>query len=68
MTTSTPSAPTTASLPSRVHDMAQTLPMIIQGGMGVAVSSWRLARAVALTGQAFVDTLRVMRKQMGDAA
>jgi nitronate monooxygenase len=26
-------------------------PIIIQGGMGVAVSGWRLARAVALTGQ-----------------
>ena len=26
-------------------------PRIIQGGMGVAVSSWRLARAVSLTGQ-----------------
>lgn len=27
------------------------LPTIIQGGMGVAVSNWRLARAVSLTGQ-----------------
>ena len=27
------------------------LPVVIQGGMGVAVSSWPLARAVALTGQ-----------------
>ena len=26
-------------------------PIIIQGGMGVAVSSWRLARAVAQLGQ-----------------
>lgn len=26
-------------------------PVIIQGGMGVAVSGWRLARAVAVTGQ-----------------
>jgi len=26
-------------------------PKIIQGGMGVAVSGWQLARAVALTGQ-----------------
>ena len=31
--------------------MATTHPTIIQGGMGVAVSSWRLARGVALTGQ-----------------
>ncbi len=28
-----------------------TLPAIIQGGMGVAISDWRLARAVSLTGQ-----------------
>jgi NAD(P)H-dependent flavin oxidoreductase YrpB (nitropropane dioxygenase family) len=28
-----------------------SLPSIIQGGMGVAISNWRLARAVAQTGQ-----------------
>lgn len=28
-----------------------TLPMIIQGGMGVAISDWRLARAVSQAGQ-----------------
>lgn len=28
-----------------------SLPVIIQGGMGVAISDWRLAKAVALTGQ-----------------
>jgi nitronate monooxygenase len=28
-----------------------TLPSIIQGGMGVAISDWRLARAVSLSGQ-----------------
>lgn len=28
-----------------------SLPIIIQGGMGVAISNWRLARAVSLTGQ-----------------
>jgi nitronate monooxygenase len=27
------------------------LPIVIQGGMGVAISDWRLARAVSLTGQ-----------------
>jgi NAD(P)H-dependent flavin oxidoreductase YrpB (nitropropane dioxygenase family) len=32
------------------------LPMIIQGGMGVAISDWRLARAVALLGQLGVVT------------
>ncbi|MFZ5495723.1 MAG: nitronate monooxygenase [Verrucomicrobiota bacterium] len=31
--------------------MPQTNPTIIQGGMGVGVSGWRLARAVAQTGQ-----------------
>jgi nitronate monooxygenase len=31
--------------------MSTTLPTIIQGGMGVGVSSWRLASAVAKTGQ-----------------
>ena len=30
---------------------ARDLPVIIQGGMGVAVSNWRLAQAVARTGQ-----------------
>jgi nitronate monooxygenase len=48
------------------------LPMIIQGGMGVAVSSWRLARAVSLRGQLGVvsgtalDTVFVRRLQDGD--
>ncbi len=47
-------------------------PTIIQGGMGVGVSGWRLARAVALTGQLGVvsgvglDTLMVRRLQLGD--
>ena len=27
------------------------LPTIIQGGMGVSISDWRLARAVSMTGQ-----------------
>ena len=30
---------------------AATLPTIIQGGMGVAVSDWHLAYAVAAAGQ-----------------
>ncbi len=29
----------------------QSLPAIIQGGMGISVSNWRLARAVSLAGQ-----------------
>jgi nitronate monooxygenase len=49
-----------------------TLPIIIQGGMGVGVSSWRLARAVAAAGQIGVvsgvglDTTLVRHLQLGD--
>jgi NAD(P)H-dependent flavin oxidoreductase YrpB (nitropropane dioxygenase family) len=48
------------------------LPLVIQGGMGVGVSNWRLARAVARLGQLGVvsgtalDTLLVRRLQDGD--
>ena len=51
---------------------APTLPLIIQGGMGAAVSSWRLANAVSRTGQLGVvsgtgiDTVFVRRLQDGD--
>ena len=51
---------------------ASTHPQIIQGGMGVAVSGWRLARAVAKCGQLGVvsgtgiETLFVRRLQDGD--
>jgi nitronate monooxygenase len=47
-------------------------PLIIQGGMGVGVSHWPLARAVALEGQLGVvsgtalDLLLVRRLQVGD--
>lgn len=47
-------------------------PRILQGGMGVAVSGWRLARAVSLRGELGVvsgtalDTLLVRRLQDGD--
>ncbi|GAB2947401.1 nitronate monooxygenase [Micromonospora polyrhachis] len=47
-------------------------PAVIQGGMGVGVSGWRLARAVAATGQLGVvsgvalDVLLVRRLQSGD--
>lgn len=47
-------------------------PRIIQGGMGVAVSAWPLARAVSMRGQLGVisgtgiDTVLVRRLQMGD--
>lgn len=48
-------------------------PVIIQGGMGVGVSSWQLANAVARTGQLGVvsgtalDTVVARRLQDGDA-
>jgi nitronate monooxygenase len=48
------------------------LPTIIQGGMGIAVSGWRLARAVSRTGQLGVvsgtalDTVLARRLQCGD--
>lgn len=47
-------------------------PVIIQGGMGVGVSGWRLARAVAATGNLGVvsgvalDTVLARRLQLGD--
>src|SRR5450756_2942402 len=51
---------------------AAELPAIIQGGMGVAVSSWALARAVAEAGQLGVvsgtalDAVLARRLQDGD--
>lgn len=48
------------------------LPSVIQGGMGVAVSNWRLAKAVSSMGQLGVvsatgiDTVLVRRLQDGD--
>lgn len=50
----------------------EKLPTIIQGGMGVAVSNWKLARAVSLRGHLGVisgtalDTVLVRRLQDGD--
>ncbi len=47
-------------------------PMIIQGGMGVAVSNWKLARAVAQSGQlgvvsgTFIEGVIARRLQDGD--
>ena len=49
-----------------------SLPLVIQGGMGIAVSSWKLARAVSQTGQLGVvsgvglDTVLARRLQDGD--
>jgi NAD(P)H-dependent flavin oxidoreductase YrpB (nitropropane dioxygenase family) len=51
---------------------AATFPLIIQGGMGIAVSNWRLARAVSSAGQLGVvsgtglDTVLIRRLQDGD--
>ena len=53
-------------------EQSSALPLIIQGGMGVAISDWRLANAVARTGQLGVvsgtgiDTVFVRRLQDGD--
>jgi NAD(P)H-dependent flavin oxidoreductase YrpB (nitropropane dioxygenase family) len=68
-----------SGVPARRHEhvirsiMSEpTLPTIIQGGMGVGVSQWRLARAVARTGQLGVvsgvalDGLLARRLQHGD--
>jgi len=47
-------------------------PIIIQGGMGAAVSAWQLAKAVAQTGQLGVvsgtalDVVLARRLQLGD--
>jgi nitronate monooxygenase len=52
--------------------LISSLPRVIQGGMGVAVSNWRLANAVARAGQLGVvsctvlDTVVVRRLQDGD--
>lgn len=49
------------------------MPVLIQGGMGVAVSDWELARAVAQMGHLGVvsgtalDTVMVRRLQLGDS-
>ncbi len=52
--------------------MSRDLPTIIQGGMGIAVSDWRLANAVARCGQlgvvsgTAIDAVLVRRLQRGD--
>jgi len=55
------------------HDMKLPTPKIIQGGMGIHVSSWKLAKAVAKTGQmgvvsgTAIDTIVSRVLQLGDA-
>lgn len=57
---------------SEGHPSPSPLPPIIQGGMGIGISGWRLARAVSLRGQLGVvsgvaaDTLLVRGLQAGD--
>ena len=54
------------------HTLRPAVPPIIQGGMGVAISDWRLARAVSLRGQlgvvsgTAIETVVVRRLQDGD--
>ena len=70
----TPGAVTSPAVHPRTSTGATSppLPAIIQGGMGVAVSDWRLANAVARTGQlgvvsgTAVDVMCVRRLQDGD--
>ncbi|GAA4960386.1 NAD(P)H-dependent flavin oxidoreductase YrpB (nitropropane dioxygenase family) [Nonomuraea thailandensis] len=58
--------------PTHVTEPAPIRPVLIQGGMGVGVSGWRLARAVAMTGQLGVvsgtalDVTLARRLQLGD--
>jgi nitronate monooxygenase len=52
--------------------VSAALPLVIQGGMGIAVSNWRLAQSVAALGQlgvvsgTAVDSVLVRRLQDGD--
>jgi NAD(P)H-dependent flavin oxidoreductase YrpB (nitropropane dioxygenase family) len=66
----------TSTLPAAVDRHATradgTLPQIIQGGMGIGVSAWQLAREVSLTGELGVvsgtglDVVLARRLQDGD--
>jgi nitronate monooxygenase len=57
---------------SNIAEKAASLPLIIQGGLGVAVSNWRLARTVSSLGQlgvvsgTAIDHVMVRRLQDGD--
>ncbi len=58
----------------RVSKESLNLPVIIQGGMGIAVSSWQLARAVSKRGQlgvvsgTAIDVVVARRLQEGDVS
>lgn len=55
-----------------MRSMKRELPVLIQGGMGVAVSDWRLARAVSEAGHLGIvsstalDAVMARRLQLGD--
>ncbi|MCM2353752.1 MAG: nitronate monooxygenase [Pseudobdellovibrio sp.] len=55
------------------HPMQNEHPVIIQGGMGIAVSDWKLAKSVSQTGQlgvvsgTAINSVLVRRLQDGDA-
>jgi nitronate monooxygenase len=57
---------------TKAHPVSGTLPVVIQGGMGIGVSGWSLANAVARRGQLGVvsgtalDTVTARRLQEGD--
>lgn len=57
---------------SKTPLLASALPPIIQGGMGVGVSGWHLAKAVSQTGQlgvvsgTAIDSVIVRKLQLGD--
>ncbi len=56
-----------------MRSMKRELPVLIQGGMGVAVSDWRLARAVSEAGHLGIvsstalDAVMARRLQLGDS-
>lgn len=58
--------------PHYAESIIDALPLVIQGGMGIAVSNWMLARTVAQRGQlgvvsgTCIDTVFVRRLQDGD--
>lgn len=69
----TSNVPAEVSAGGAAHSRDGGLPIIIQGGMGVAVSNWRLARAVSQHGQlgvvsgTAIDQVMVRRLQDGDS-
>ncbi len=67
-----PLTPSSADILRRSHSEPRRLPLIIQGGLGVAVSDWRLARTVSMLGQlgvvsgTAIDQVMIRRLQDGD--